>query len=244
MSSDQHIDLEKEKEELIDYVKSMPLYDNIGASNFVSGTGEYDALVNLIQNMDDTLFVKTMEEIKNGNLTLGDFQRLLISTDYGETLENSIENQRNLYNEYELLMNEYTSLGLINDGDKLDNLATFKKYTTSSGSLSVINIEKKQRIYELLSKDTGDPYIDYYRNLMFMELVEDPVESGSSLTPDEIADKFLQSVEDYIVPVDFRYIQLTDRDKKFAEQNGLTTDQMKKLKSMMAFHTTTAGGNS
>ena len=221
----QYLDLDREKNSLIDYVNNMTLYDG----------QDYEILKSMILNMEPTLFVKILEEIKNNHLSLKDFYRIFESSNYGNTIANSLENQANLYDEYTLLINQLLDYQIIQEGDRLDNLVTFATVDINDKKYSVAEVEKIQQIFELYIKDTEDPYKEFFKDKVFSDFLKEI--RGEKVTVSALND-ILLSMQDYLVPVDYRYITLTDDDKNYAYENEISTDQMKKLKSMYAYYST------
>ena len=220
-----YIDLTEEKNKLIDFVANMNLYDG----------KDYEILKSMLLIMEPTLFVKIIEEMKDNNLSLKDFYRLFESTNYGETIANSLENQANLYDEYTRLISLLLDYHIIEEGDKLNNLVTFATVIVNNKKYSVAEVEKIQKIFELYIKDTNDPYKEFFKDKIFSDFLKEI--QGKSVNISAL-DNILLSMQDYLVPVDYRYIELTDDDKNYAYNNKLTTDQMKKLKSMYAYYST------
>ena len=220
-----YIDLTEEKNKLIDFVANMNLYDG----------KDYEILKSMLLVMEPTLFVKIIEEMKDNNLSLKDFYRLFESTNYGETIANSLENQANLYDEYTRLISLLLDYHIIEEGDKLNNLVTFATVIVNNKKYSVAEVEKIQKIFELYIKDTNDPYKEFFKDKIFSDFLKEI--QGTTVNVSAL-DNILLSMQDYLVPVDYRYIELTDDDKNYAYNNKLTTDQMKKLKSMYAYYST------
>lgn len=220
-----YIDLTEEKNKLIDFVANMNLYDG----------KDYEILKSMLLVMEPTLFVKIIEEMKDNNLSLKDFYRLFKSTNYGETIANSLENQANLYDEYTRLISLLLDYHIIEEGDKLNNLVTFATVIVNNKKYSVAEVEKIQKIFELYIKDTNDPYKEFFKDKIFSDFLKEI--QGTTVNVSAL-DNILLSMQDYLVPVDYRYIELTDDDKNYAYNNKLTTDQMKKLKSMYAYYST------
>ena len=220
-----YIDLTEEKNKLIDFVANMNLYDG----------KDYEILKSMLLVMEPTLFVKIIEEMKDNNLSLKDFYRLFESTNYGETIANSLENQANLYDEYTRLISLLLDYHIIEEGDKLNNLVTFATVIVNNKKYSVAEVEKIQKIFELYIKDTNDQYKEFFKDKIFSDFLKEI--QGTTVNVSAL-DNILLSMQDYLVPVDYRYIELTDDDKNYAYNNKLTTDQMKKLKSMYAYYST------
>jgi hypothetical protein len=208
-----YVDLDDQMESLEKYVSEMPIYSK-----------DYETIKTMIDNMDDTLFVKVMEEIKNGNLTFGDFRRIFANTSYGENIGNSLDNQKRLHDEYKMMIDHINDVVTDTELAAFSSLDNFLKTTQESA----VSVEKQQKIYELLMENSDDPYSSIAKAFV----IEDFIASGDAST--NIEDLFMLSKDDYYIPVDFRYVQLTDQDMRFASDNELTTDQMKKLKSMTA----------
>lgn len=215
------------RNELVDYIDSLVITED-----------NYDNLLNLVQNCDDALFTKIMEELKNGNLVLNDFIRKFSENDEFEQIINS---QEKTYKEHMMLrnrlieltnfykealkMNNYTKFL---ETDKLPNLiTTYENKTSDKVNYSANEIERQNIILSLINKYTRDPLEDAYKTTMLEKVL------NSDDT--DFIDSMLLSFHDFVVPVDFDHVYLSEYDKNFALENGLTDDDVKKMKSLAAF---------
>ena len=106
-----------------------------------------------------------------------------------------------------------TAKNLTNDL-KLVNLMTIDR--------NIVFLEKKNQIYSILFSKTGDAMTEFYQNVALQDILNNP----SNL------DNILLSVSDYIVPIDYNYIQLTEADTLFMKQEQISEEEMKKIKSV------------
>ena len=271
----------------------------------------YDILVNLYSNFDERLFVKIMEEVKDGNISFYDFKRIFNNTTF---LEESLENQEKLYREHKLMrerlealdsevsranssaeysvakLKNFSYLGNHNfdtlmsnyehyiyeevpadvmtedffynngntgvAGDTTVHVGFFTRsaepdedgkyiytkeneyhegttYYTQIIDYKAADIEKENILFYNLMQETDDPVMELYRSRMLKELLSmDDVHRSSYI------DSMLLSVHDYIVPVDYTKVLLNGSDLKFAEDNNVDLEEMKKIKSFAAYIST------
>lgn len=220
-----NMNLDDEKKKIYDFVSTMPLYD-----------ADFDVLVSLLSHMDDTLFVKAMEEVMDGTLTLSDFKPLFSDTRYSDVIAESLSDQESLFQERKELLANAVALNELNTSDKMKEYNVFLQMLSSNGSPTsasypAVLSEKAERIYEILTSPTGNPYDDFIGNLILKDFM------NGTISPDAI-DGFLLSRHDYLLPVDYRHVTLTDDDLRFAADNKITTEQMKKMKSMKSYYMT------
>jgi len=212
--------IEDAKQELIDFIDML----NITNSN-------YDDILELVLNSDDAFFVKVIEEIKDGNLTFNDFKRTF---SFDGILDSSIEKQAKLYKEHKLLSERLLEAEQLQLFDKLKYLVTI--YQNKEGNnviYSAEEIEKENKLISMLTTDSGDLLESLYKNKLLNDLL-----SASDAERSKLVDSMLFSLDDYLVPVDFNHIELTDMDLKFARENNMTDDEMKKMKSFSAYLST------
>lgn len=212
--------VEDAKQELIDFIDML----NITNSN-------YDDILELVLNSDDAFFVKVIEEIKDGNLTFNDFKRTF---SFGDAVDSSIEKQAKLYREHKLLSERLLEAEQLQLFDKLKYLVTI--YQNKEGNnviYSAEEIEKENKLISMLTTDSGDLLESLYKNKLLNDLL-----SASDAERSKLVDSMLFSLDDYLVPVDFNHIELTDMDLKFARENNMTDDEMKKMKSFSAYLST------
>jgi len=224
----------KTKQELFNFIENL----NITTSN-------YEDILYLVQNCDDALFTKIIEEMKNGHLVLNDFTRLFKEND---SLEESIDKQEKLYNEHTLLRERLLNItalyrntatnkisanyGTYENTLRLKNLTTqfANKDANNKITASASDIEKQNFILSVIDQPTDDPLEDLYRVNMINKMLD--------TTDSDFIDSMLLSLHDYLVPVDYEHIVLTEHDKEFAKNNNMTDDDMKKMKSLAAFLST------
>jgi hypothetical protein len=216
----------KAKQELIEYVDML----NITNSN-------YDDILNLVLNADDALFTKIIEEIKDGNLQFNDFQRMF---SFDGALDDSISEQAKLYREHQLLserLYEAAELANIDRNRYLSllhrNFITNHQGTHNGEKYDAAEIEKENKLISMLTKEGNDVLEEHYKNKMLNQLIAAPDNERAALV-----DSMLFSLNDYLVPVDFDHIELTDTDIQFARENNMTDDDMRKMKSFAAYLST------
>lgn len=192
---------------------------------------EYEYIIPLL-NVDDSLFTKIIEEVKNGNLKFNDFYRIFDDIpEYSNSISESIEAQEKLYNEYSLLFKKLSELNDETLISQMSNLAIIAKYTSEGKTIEVTDIEKQNILFSLFTEDISDPFKNYYKSLMLNDIMES-IENGNN----EAVGSMLLSLHDYLLPVDFKNIVLNDTDRKFMKENSIINDdEMKKIKAIAAY---------
>lgn len=190
------------KEEILTSIDSMTIYKD-----------DVEVIQNLLKYCNDTLFVKIMEEIFLGNLLFSDLKPIFNSPEYTNILEKSLSFQTAFSEYYKKYSDLLTAKNLTNDL-KLVNLMTIDR--------NIVFLEKKNQIYSILFSKTGDAMTEFYQNVALQDIMNNP----SNL------DNILLSVSDYIVPIDYNYIQLTEADTLFMKQEQISEEEMKKIKSV------------
>lgn len=190
------------KEEILASIGSMTIYKD-----------DVEVIQNLLKYCNDTLFVKIMEEIFLGNLLFSDLKPIFNSPEYTNLLEKSLSFQTAFSEYYKKYSDLLTAKNLTNDL-KLVNLMTIDR--------NIVFLEKKNQIYSILFSKTGDAMTEFYQNIALQDILNNP----SNL------DNILLSVSDYIVPIDYNYIQLTEADTLFMKQEQISEEEMKKIKSV------------
>lgn len=190
------------KEEILTSIDSMTIYKD-----------DVEVIQNLLKYCNDTLFVKIMEEIFLGNLLFSDLKPIFNSPEYTNILEKSLSFQTAFSEYYKKYSDLLTAKNLTNDL-KLVNLMTIDR--------NIVFLEKKNQIYSILFSKTGNAMTEFYQNIALQDILNNP----SNL------DNILLSVSDYIIPIDYNYIQLTEADTLFMKQEQISEEEMKKIKSV------------
>lgn len=211
---------EQISKDLLKYIDNMTITDEA-----------YDVLLNLL-NVDDTLFVKIIEELKNNNLSIYDFASVIgHDSQYNEYLEKSIISQESLYNEFHNLLTRLTELKIITAGETLYNLAVAEKEYNSGA----FNSEKKNAVFSLLTSGSDDPYKAFYKQSILTKILNSSALDNTQNEENKFFDSMLLSVQDYLIPIDYNHIILNDYDINFMKKNNMSEDSMKKLKSLAAY---------
>jgi hypothetical protein len=125
--------------------KLMTFVDNMTLLN-----KDYDVIRNLIDNMDDALFVKLIEEISNSNASFSDFQRVIGDSDaYKQMLSSSFESQEKLYQNYTKLIEYLVEMSVIETGDRL-------KYLAMAGSDAAYKLDSDGTATKLTDTTVGE----------------------------------------------------------------------------------------
>ena len=196
---------------------------------------DYNIFLDLYEKCSDKLFARIMESLADDpsgdmisprdlHTVLGEFS----------CLGDSLRNQRDLSREYELMKKTLDELALAKrlteeeTGSLLRNLIASQSY--EEGGVNPEDIERMNVIAAELGKSSGDSLNDIYRMKVLQRIMKEYA-SGSA----ETAHAILLSVDDYMLPVDERYVQLSDFDRDYMAEKGLTEEQMRKIKSLAAF---------
>jgi hypothetical protein len=208
------------RSEMLDKIDRMPIYEK-----------DYKVIESLI-NVDDRFFVKVMEEILEGNLFFSDFDRIFKDESYASILSRNLEAQDKLRTE-------------------IFRLAEFRRQILNDPGYS---IDLKTINIGVTKTDPGDPLNEFYsyeRNMAVDNQIYQLLDTISSDNPELVAVKlrifkalelgqiskedFLLFAKDYIVPISEEGQVLDRSDVNFMVENGLTEDQMKKLKALSKF---------
>lgn len=193
------------RKDIINGIDSMPLYE-----------GDYEAIVSLLNDCDDTLFVKIIEEIENGNLDFSDFKPIFASKEYSDMVSESISRQSAFHDIYVRYAAYLSSKGLM-DSIGVDTLMTINS--------SIVSTERKNAIYSYFLKRSSDSLTELMKDSVIKKILTDPTAS----------DNFLLSADEYIVPIDYGHIELNESDLAFAKDNGLSVTMLKKIKSLSLY---------
>jgi hypothetical protein len=184
---------------------------------------DYKTVSFLMANLEDSLFVKILEEILIGNLFFSDFERILSDSSYSSVLENNLKAQNDLKTELDRLIafrgstNQSTTLlGIYPPGDA--NLRSFYEI--------IKNEEVSSQIYSLFEVDPSDDDITRVLKVRMFEALQD----------NEIDENdFLLFAREYILPISIEHQILNNSDRQFAQKNNLSDDQVKKMKALSYF---------
>ena len=126
------------------------------------------------------------------------------------------------------LLSSNANIYFVKDGDnyvhapaEYDNSLT---YYAQSVDYSAAGIEKENTLFYNLTVPSDDAITELYRTRMLKSLITD-----DDVHRNAYIDSMLLSVHDYIVPVDYNKILLNGGDIKFAEDNHIDLEEMKKI---------------
>ncbi len=190
------------KEEMIKRIRNMIFYEE-----------EYDVLNKLLIYCDDVLFVKIMEEVLLGNLSFSDFEDLFASDEYQNLMSNNIRFQ-SVFNDYCLKYKEY-----LYDKNLISDWSLVLLMTTSK---SIVDIDKKNKLFSILLRKNDNILVDLYKNILIEDVLQHP----------ENIDNLLFSINNYRVPIDYDHIILDDSDIMFMNEQNISEEDMKKIKSL------------
>jgi hypothetical protein len=208
------------REEMIQKINEMSIYEE-----------DYKVIRALLE-VDDRFFVKVIEEILSGNISFSDFTRIFSDDIYSSLLEKNLESQQKLKTE-------------------LDRILQFRRIASNNPSLSIdpdttmigITIPPENTRMEGFYNELKEETID---NQIFQILESIPTDSElvkaskikiyNGLKQGLISkEDFLLFARDYIVPISSDYQILDSTDINFMVENGITEEQMKKIKALTNF---------
>jgi hypothetical protein len=196
------------RDEMINAVDRMVIYKK-----------DYETLSLLMANLEDSLFVKILEEILLGNLFFSDFERIFSDSSYSSTLKRNLEAQDKLKKE-------------------LDRLTAFRDQTDQAISLIGLYPPADQNL-RVFYNQIKDEEIESQLYSIF-ESNEDPLglklRIFEALQSGQISkEDFLLFSREYILPISIEHQILNKSDLQFATQNNLSEDQVKKIKALSYF---------
>jgi hypothetical protein len=200
------------RDEMLKAIDDMVLYSE-----------DYKTVSFLMANLEDSLFVKILEEILLGNLFFSDFERILSDSSYAAVLENNLKAQNDLKTELDRLIafrgstNQSTTLlGMYPPADV--NLRSF--YET------IKDEEVSAQIYNLFEVNPSDNDVTRTLKVRMFEALQ-----ASQIDRDD----FLLFAREYILPISIEHQILNSNDLQFARKNNLSDDQVKKMKALSYF---------
>lgn len=210
------------REEILDAIDELVIYEK-----------DYDIIRLLLDNTDDEFFVKIIEEVVNNNLYFSDFDRMFTDSRYGSILEQNLESQAKLRTEIERIIafrKEYMKNNDYTIDLKTTRLGIFVPDDNDTTLYDFYDEEVKNiidnSIFELFESIPSDN--DMIRAAKFK--VYEKFEGGDLKRED-----FLLFAKEYIIPLAYEHQVLNKTDIDFMIQNGLTEEQVKKIKALTMF---------
>jgi hypothetical protein len=192
---------------------------------------DFKTINKLMDSLEDSLFVKIIEEILEGNLFFSDFENIFKDEAYSLTLKNNLESQNRLKIEIERTLAFRKKL----EGDQfsIDPTTTRIGITVPSEGTDMrsfyneIKIENiKNQVYSLFEMLPNDNETVKAAKLRIYNAFQN----------NEISEEdFLLFARDFILPISIEGQLLDISDLKFMTENKLTEDQMKKIKAFSYF---------
>ena len=194
------------RQELLNKLDNMIIYEK-----------DYDTLNNLVKYCSPKLFTKIIEEIFLGNLYISDFDSVF-PDDVSDKISKHIVSQIDIENRY------YNLLALRN---QLDINSTFKNnIAIAPGDTNYkeeLEFAKKNLISDLFETDEKeDSSVLMIKELLYDKLMKNPT-------------AYLASRYDYLVPVEYKDVVLDKYDYDFADENHLSEDDIRKMKSLSMY---------
>jgi hypothetical protein len=198
------------RDEMINAVDRMVIYKK-----------DYETLSLLMANLEDSLFVKILEEILLGNLFFSDFERIFSNSSYSSTLKRNLEAQDKLKKELDRLTafrgqtdQAISLIGLYPPADQ--NLRVFYN--------QIKDEEIESQLYSIFEANEDD--LTKQLKLRIFEALQ-----SSQISKED----FLLFSREYILPISIEHQILNKSDLQFATQNNLSEDQVKKIKALSYF---------
>jgi len=198
------------RDEMINAVDRMVIYKK-----------DYETLSLLMANLEDSLFVKILEEILLGNLFFSDFERIFSDSSYSSTLKRNLEAQDKLKKELDRLTafrgqtdQAISLIGLYPPADQ--NLRVFYN--------QIKDEEIESQLYSIFEANEDD--LTKQLKLRIFEALQ-----SSQISKED----FLLFSREYILPISIEHQILNKSDLQFATQNNLSEDQVKKIKALSYF---------
>lgn len=166
---------------------------------------DYTTILSLLNEGNDELFAKILEEVLNGNLYWSDFEKNISNTGYGELVKTNIKNQSELEGEFSKLISLRRSVNE-NYNYESDNTnqsrLTIRKSNSDFYNEEEENI-KKSLLFELTKINSDDnPIVTAYKIKLYNSIknytskydivdynAEELIKSNQTLT---ISDDFIQ----------------------------------------------------
>lgn len=194
------------RQELLDNIDNMIIYEK-----------DYDTLSKLVKYCSPRLFTKIMEEVFLDNLYISDFDSVF-PDDISDGISKEIVRQADIENRY------YNLLSLRHQLDSNSNFTNGIAISSDDTNYSrELDNAKKNLISELFEKSKDDDAsLRQVKEILYEKLMSNP-------------EKFLFSRDDYLVPISFSDITLDSYDFEFQVKNGITEDEMKKIKAVSLY---------
>jgi hypothetical protein len=89
----------------------------------------------------------------------------------------------------------------------------------------------------LNEQNPTNPLQYFYSNQVLRQIL-----SADDSTSNKAIDDLLLSAHEYLVPVDYESISLTNADRLYMQENGVSEDLMRKMKSLAAMSVSELNG--
>lgn len=237
------------KNELIQAINTMSLHKR-----------DYDIISKLLSIASDELFTKIVEEVVNGELYWSDFETFLAETNYPDIVENNLKQQDELWKSINRIINIKKSLNEeYKYGPDLYGVALIRSINNSDELNKVYDEEyRKYRdtvLYELSKVYPNDSSlvkafkVRFYNAIRNGDIILNSKDSNVGVVEETYAtnkdnpekfeyidpeDVFL-FLNEYAIPIDYRFQELTDFDKIFMTQYNIDEALLKQIKSVALF---------
>jgi hypothetical protein len=217
------------KKQMIDAIDRMYIYEE-----------DFKTINKLMDSLEDSLFVKILEEVLEGNLFFSDFERIFKDESYSTLLKNNFELQDKLKKELDRTLAFRKQL----EGEQfaIDPTVTRIGITVPAKGTAMrdfydeVKVETiKNQVYSLFEILPNDNEVTRAAKLRIYNAFQ-----NGEISEDD----FLLFAREFIMPISIEYQILDNGDRRFMDENKLSEDQMKKIKAFSYFlRRKDAGGN-
>lgn len=192
---------------------------------------DYDIIVYLMENLDERLFLKILEEVLLGNIYWSDFERYFEYIGYDNHFETIVSNQYDLHQLLSKLIALRNSFGLEHPSVNKLSIQANKEVSRDF---------RNDILYELSRKNPNDSLTtELFKVNMFNAIINARVSTELDMEPSTNngilyinADDIMLTINDYVLPIDYNYIRLSDNDYVYMSNNNISEDMMKKIRAV------------
>lgn len=213
-----------------------------GIDNLEIREKDYEILSTLVDNLEPSLFSIIIERILDGDILIEDFTEILSYTNYHKLLEESLESQKELKDKIKLYTevnnDKFSSVRMNNligltNGAVMDSISmkTSEEFYDSEYRDIIENL-----VYSLTALSPKDNDIAILCKMKLLSLLSESLGSNSDATESEItvnASDIFFFINNYIIPVDYKYQTLNETDRRFMVENEIEEDTMKQMKMIL-----------
>ena len=193
---------------------------------------DYDIIVYLMENLDERLFLKILEEVLLGNIYWSDFERYFEYIGYDNHFETIVSGQYDLHQLLSKLIALRNSFGLEHPSVNKLSFKQIKKYLVILEMIFFMSYLEKNPNDSL----TTELFKVNMFNAIINARVATELNMESSTNNNEIlyinGNDIMLTINDYVLPIDYNYIRLSDNDYIYMSNNNISEDMMKKIRAV------------